>query len=467
MVTIYNIYPRMYNQRVMTASIYQKKVLSDDESLQIYSNQLQQRKDIVQLHQNVFLKDNVRNLLKGFLKETVDEYVKDSLQSKLQTFSFNSSELKRNLKRVNSNMIALQLRQDNFQRQYDDDKRKSANLEIQRRKESQQLWNSTRKLKEQLAMETSKRIKLLQRQREIEKHLKIKNDDKIENEIAKKEKENNAMLSIHNKVFHKMSELEIKMYYEKERISQKLYGDRVLDVKRDRKTLMSLFPGPAESRYRITDQLRVKLNVTKKKMIFVRGFNVNTKEKFESDKCNVNQCLITTKMSDLKRADAIYSERKIPSSFYMDRKPENVFVFFQIEGSHNYPIIGVNLLNWTATYRRDSVLSSPYEHFVPFLNITDLPKQPIRNYALGKTKKVAWFVSYCAVSNNRLAYARALQQFIDVDIFGRCGSFKCPTSLNLEKCFQYLNKDYKFYLSFENCNCKDYVTEKFFTNGLK
>ena len=30
-----------------------------------------------------------------------------------------------------------------------------------------------------------------------------------------------------------------------------------------------------------------------------------------------------------------------------------------------------------------------------------------------------------------------------------------------------LDTDYKFYLAFENSNCVDYITEKFFVNGLK
>jgi glycoprotein 3-alpha-L-fucosyltransferase len=30
-----------------------------------------------------------------------------------------------------------------------------------------------------------------------------------------------------------------------------------------------------------------------------------------------------------------------------------------------------------------------------------------------------------------------------------------------------LARDYRFYLSFENSNCRNYVTEKLFTNALK
>lgn len=79
--------------------------------------------------------------------------------------------------------------------------------------------------------------------------------------------------------------------------------------------------------------------------------------------------------------------------------------------------------------------------------------------------KVAWFVSNCSARNNRLQFAHELGKYIQVDIYGACGTYKCSRT-TADKCFDILDRDYKFYLAFENSNCRDYITEKFFVNGL-
>lgn len=74
------------------------------------------------------------------------------------------------------------------------------------------------------------------------------------------------------------------------------------------------------------------------------------------------------------------------------------------------------------------------------------------------------FILLYSSQNNRLQYAQKLGQYIQVDIYGHCGNFSCPRTD--PTCFQMLDRDYKFYLAFENSNCKDYITEKLFINGL-
>lgn len=51
--------------------------------------------------------------------------------------------------------------------------------------------------------------------------------------------------------------------------------------------------------------------------------------------------------------------------------------------------------------------------------------------------------------------------YIKVDIYGGCGDKSCPRSTETS-CWDMIEKDYYFYLSFENSICVDYVTEKFF-----
>ncbi|GAU95384.1 hypothetical protein RvY_07010-2 [Ramazzottius varieornatus] len=122
-------------------------------------------------------------------------------------------------------------------------------------------------------------------------------------------------------------------------------------------------------------------------------------------------------------------------------------------------LLNVNDFASGCSYRLDSELVTPYGKWVVY-DPKVLAKPQALDYGGRKAgkKKVAWFVSNCQTANKRLEYARELAEYIEVDIYGSCGSLKCPKK---GKCGgKLLREEYKFYLSFENSNCKDYITEK-------
>ncbi|KRZ52897.1 Glycoprotein 3-alpha-L-fucosyltransferase A [Trichinella nativa] len=59
-----------------------------------------------------------------------------------------------------------------------------------------------------------------------------------------------------------------------------------------------------------------------------------------------------------------------------------------------------------------------------------------------------------------------LQKYIDIDIYGYCGSKKCKKTdqayQEYDPCEMMFRKEYKFYIAFENTVCTDWVTEKTF-----
>ncbi|KAL7642660.1 UNVERIFIED_CONTAM: hypothetical protein RMT77_007225 [Armadillidium vulgare] len=79
-----------------------------------------------------------------------------------------------------------------------------------------------------------------------------------------------------------------------------------------------------------------------------------------------------------------------------------------------------------------------------------------------KNKLVSWIVSHCNASSKRDEYVKELQKFIPVDVYGKCGPLKCGIKQQVERCYKKMEKEYKFYLAFENNFCKDYVTEKLY-----
>jgi len=152
-----------------------------------------------------------------------------------------------------------------------------------------------------------------------------------------------------------------------------------------------------------------------------------------------------------------------------------------------------NFFNWTMTYRWDSDIVTSYGWIEPNGNgsapLHPNPEEMERyldepspvNYAEGKTKMAAWFVSNCNSQSGRQDLVKHLKKYlklhlliiltriasmsilmnryIDVDVFGNCGSMQCSRD-NEEDCRKMAAKKYKFYMSLENSLCLDYITEK-------
>jgi len=189
---------------------------------------------------------------------------------------------------------------------------------------------------------------------------------------------------------------------------------------------------------------------------------------FVEGRCPIQECtIVSNEMSHL--ADVLLiSEMSYFNYLQYYPKPCHQLWIAQHKESAMHDRIDTWLLrryiNWTVSYRRDSTVAISYGKYVR--NARADSTQQTTDYSAGKIKQVAWVVSNCYAKNNRLEYAHELAKYIDVDIYGACGSLTCDTT-GPESCHNLLVKKYRFFLAFENSNCKDYITEKFYYTALQ
>ncbi|XP_048576421.1 glycoprotein 3-alpha-L-fucosyltransferase A [Nematostella vectensis] len=141
------------------------------------------------------------------------------------------------------------------------------------------------------------------------------------------------------------------------------------------------------------------------------------------------------------------------------------WVYHSMESPKVTPMVSPlnGFFNATWTYRSDSDFSAAYATYVP-LSPTEMSYKKVtiskRDYSKGKTSLVAWVVSNCS-ARLRNEFVAELMKYIDVHVYGSCSSNYNQTRVcnrgKMSKCL----KKYKFYLSFENALCKDYITEKY------
>ena len=198
---------------------------------------------------------------------------------------------------------------------------------------------------------------------------------------------------------------------------------------------------------------------------------------FERLQCAVKNCEIINDKSQLDAADAVlFHAHEIIYPPPPRRRSRQVWVFFMLE-SPAYSLLTHfltytneqwnNQFNWTMTYRRDSDIQIPYGSVVQIDENTKSRKNSTEpRHSIKKPKRlVAYIASNCAkVQSRRQEYVAQLEKYIPVDKYGACGNLTCNKDWGRgdPACMQMISNNYKFYLSFENSLCEDYVTEKLF-----
>ncbi len=201
-------------------------------------------------------------------------------------------------------------------------------------------------------------------------------------------------------------------------------------------------------------------------------------------------CLTTTDRGLLNDSEAvIFHARDLnPDDLPLPgwRRSHQNFIFFLLESPvhTNLELLELpvfrNYFNTTMTYRLDSDIVNTYGQLqcidASSSTCLNLPQSasltvqntfdstieiPIQMNLTLKNRTAAWFVTNCQTNSQRELLVRNLTQFIPVDIYGACGNGS-HTCADRAECNVMLSRYYRFYLSFENSLCQDYVTEKLY-----
>ena len=258
------------------------------------------------------------------------------------------------------------------------------------------------------------------------------------------------------------------------RVLSEIFSLRISNISEFREDKMSasiplthLFPVRDENNDRILEQLSVALDLDSDKVIYLELNYPNEviEGKGVFNDCPVHNCQITRDSSKIYSADVVLTTDNADNQTLNRLNKVKQWIITVLHLTQN-PFRTKNLsqfkdmINWTVSYRRDSVVSYPSGYYLKHA-VSKQKSEPRINYAEGRSKLVAWFVTSCQTNSKRENYVRELSDYIAVDIYGDCGTFHCDYNES-KLCIDEISKTYKFYLAFEDSLCKDYITEEFY-----
>ncbi|XP_020496818.1 alpha-(1,3)-fucosyltransferase 7 [Labrus bergylta] len=190
--------------------------------------------------------------------------------------------------------------------------------------------------------------------------------------------------------------------------------------------------------------------------------------RLRGDKClekyNISRCFLTANTSTFSSADVVIFHHQELSRgrsllpLHRDRHASQYWVWLSMEPPvNNLNVSQLNgLFNWTMSYRRDADISVPYGKTVLGGDGRAFTAAPNRSCLVG------WVVSRYQPQQARAAVYQSLKKSIPIQVYGRWN--KKPLSNKkllptISKCF--------FYLSFENSEATDYISEKLWRNAFQ
>jgi hypothetical protein len=176
---------------------------------------------------------------------------------------------------------------------------------------------------------------------------------------------------------------------------------------------------------------------------------------------------VTGNKSEIETADIVvfhFLDLWFWQSLPKYRDDNQIWILFVVEPPPHIYWTGLNVpnmvFNWTMSYRRDSDLILPYGQFAELT-----PKEKISNKRLNlsvsatKTKMIASVISNCVDDARRYRHVSELKKYLPIDEYGECGNLDCPRNAECNK----IVSKYRFKIAFENSNCRDYVSDKFYS----
>lgn len=222
----------------------------------------------------------------------------------------------------------------------------------------------------------------------------------------------------------------------------------------------------------IYDNLIV-INKTRKKILiwtpFFKSMYWESAIKEQMFFCD-NLCEVTSDRTQIKSSDAVlFHHGDLIKSDLPFRFLHQPWVLFTLEPT---TLIQGNvrwwgkIFNWTMSYRRYSTIFNPYGYAVNKSTV-EISNNEAEFSFKNRTQDMFAVISRCHDDARRYKIIEEFKPHFKVDIFGRCGKLQCNTQSG-DNCRspEEIHR-YKFKLAFENGNCRDYITEKYWGSLLQ